>query len=307
MLPCRRLLLLFVALSACFLIGCGGKQSEHPHRNGGDEDKSEARPSDVEPAEEIQKPWIDGGAAAGWQGLDDFGRLVFRKNSKLVKYEFPAFEVTRNASDLLATAPPPGKPFGLDLSKAKLSDSDLDLLLRFPHLKSLRLPASMGDEAIATVARLEELEHLDLSGTSVTSLGLGKLGQLQELKSLMLADTGTTDDGVAALGSPAALRLLDLARTMVSDQGVKTLASIDTLGSLDLSGCAVTDEGVKAIQDLHDLEILNLSRTSVADDGIVALSSLKRLQWLKVYRTSVTTSGVERLAGKLSNHCRIDH
>lgn len=67
--------------------------------------------------------------------------------------------------------------------------------MSYVNLSSTRL----GDDDLACLDGLSDVDVLDLSGTLVTDAGLSHLWQLKRLQVLMLDGTQVTDRGLAAL------------------------------------------------------------------------------------------------------------
>jgi hypothetical protein len=109
-----------------------------------------------------------------------------------------------------------------------LSDNDLLTLADLPHLRELSLdrpswatPTGWNwrhylDTTAPTLARLTNLETLDLSGTDISDAGVARLTTLRRLKSLHLSGTAITDASLAVFKDLPALIELDVANTKVT-------------------------------------------------------------------------------------------
>ena len=83
----------------------------------------------------------------------------------------------------------------VDLSKAAITDADLDTLLQFHDLRSLDLSDTrISDKAVAVVSELPKLKRLNLAGTAVTSECGESLQKLSNLVRLNLSNTQVDDD-----------------------------------------------------------------------------------------------------------------
>jgi len=81
-----------------------------------------------------------------------------------------------------------------------VSDSDVAILRRFPHLQQLYLhDTNITDAGLAHLRDLRSLEYLSLQRTRVTDAGLVHLQTLTNLKYLYIDQCPVTADGAAAL------------------------------------------------------------------------------------------------------------
>jgi tetratricopeptide (TPR) repeat protein len=114
-------------------------------------------------------------------------------------------------------------------------------------------------KAVANLSALTQLEHLDLTGCSVTDAGLAQLRLLPNLRGLCLSNCRKiTDQGLAHLGVLTRLNKLALAGCSVTDRGLAHLAGLKNLRELDLAGCnKITEDGVAALMaDLPNCEVV---------------------------------------------------
>ena len=105
------------------------------------------------------------------------------------------------------------------------------------------------DEGLRHLARLPNLKHLDLDGTSVTDRGLTLLRDLPKLERVSLAMTRVTDAGVAHLASCDDVREVNLSWTHTGDGAIRALAGKQKL-HLFRSGNGVTDAGLARLHEL---------------------------------------------------------
>ena len=86
----------------------------------------------------------------------------------------------------------------LELNRTPLTSAALGALRELPQLRhlSLEYAAQVDDKAIPLLLALEQLESLQLSGTSVTDDGLHQLAGLAHLKGLRIGGTGVTQQAV---------------------------------------------------------------------------------------------------------------
>lgn len=134
------------------------------------------------------------------------------------------------------------------------------------HSLSLRGCQQLGDRELATLAKLPELEELDLSlidGINWRNTG----GELDDQERAVFERAqrhtgrramGPGSETLAALGSAPKLRVLDLAGArLVTAAGLAELGACATLRELDLSGCRDASAGwIAALpQELERLEV----------------------------------------------------
>lgn len=179
------------------------------------------------------------------------------------------------------------------------SEALLSCLDRFPHLRQLDFwTAPVGDEVMPAVARLEDLQELNLWGTRVGAHGLALLALRPGLRRLILP--GAVGD--LAMGHVAALlqlRELDCAGTAITDAGLRALSRLPSLTRLSLWGTRVTDAGLWHLAHFPSLRDLDLGGTAVTDGGLAALASLP-LRSLSLRDTLVTPAGLRSLRAALA-------
>jgi Leucine Rich repeat len=167
----------------------------------------------------------------------------------------------------------PDKPVtGVNLDGTARRLLDPGLLKQFGKLKRLKVcltPAT--DGRWDALARLETLESLDLSGTSLPQGLPQRLAALHELRYLNLDHCGITDDGL------------------------KSLEAFPNLEVVALHAANVTDAGLEHLEVLKGLSFLNLCNTQITDGGLDRLAQFPNLTDLLVWNTKVTREGLERL------------
>lgn len=108
--------------------------------------------------------------------------------------------------------------------------------------------AQVSDAGIRHLANLPALQHLDLTGTSITGAGLQVLHHLPELRSLSLALQTASDAGIGALRHCDKLEELRLwGPSEVGDLALRALAGKHHLRRLTI---AVTDAGIPLLHEL---------------------------------------------------------
>jgi Leucine-rich repeat (LRR) protein len=164
----------------------------------------------------------------------------------------------------------------------KLDDSAAVTIAKMKSLKKLRLSGtSIGEAMMSAIAKLSDLEELDISGCrSLSADSIAKIVDLPKLSKLNLYDTSADDTVADALARASSLSWLNLDKSGMTDAGVPSLV------------------GLKKIQFLH------LGSTTISDQSAETLSKMDSLKDLIVTRTKMTQAGVDRISGSLSD-CKI--
>ena len=123
------------------------------------------------------------------------------------------------------------------------------------HVTSLNLGGSrqLTDEGLAHLARMPQLEHLDLSeypGGRLTDRGLAVLAHLPNLRSFTMTwQRGITDAGLAGLRGSERLECVDVMGTLTGNGLLEALAGKPRLRQLR-TGRLVTDAGLPLLHDI---------------------------------------------------------
>jgi hypothetical protein len=169
---------------------------------------------------------------------------------------------------------------------------------------TLRQEGRLTDAALASVAKLKRLRHLDLSsyvGTvpygrmRFTPEGLQQLASLRDLEELWLPGHapraelfpfpklislsvgGIDDPTVKRIALCRGLRHLELLYSGVTDDGLGPIATLRGLRRLSLSSTVVTDAGMAHLRALHHLEHVELRASEVGDETLKHLAEIKTL------------------------------
>ena len=128
----------------------------------------------------------------------------------------------------------------LDLYANAISDETLDHLKPFPKLKHLDLSlTTVTDKGLEKLEPFETLQSLTLlysegfAGPTITNAGLKPLARIQQLEQLNLVGAKITDAGIDNLKSLKNLKRLTLVGTRISKDGVKRLQ--DALQDCEIS------------------------------------------------------------------------
>lgn len=161
------------------------------------------------------------------------------------------------------------------LARSRVWDEIIRLLALNPSV-TLHAQRQMTDDMLAELSRIGTITTLDLSGCKgVTDEGMRHLAKLQTLQHLNLSETSITDAGLRALSSLAGLQSIELSGTCISDDGVKALAHCDELQGLDLSGTRAGDGALGALAGKPKLSHLAIT---LSDAGLALLHELPRFK-----------------------------
>ncbi len=195
------------------------------------------------------------------------------------------------------------KTLTIRVTEEELAVTPIDGMWTESERRSLSLSGpAVTDNTLATVARMKNLQAIDLTDTSITDDGLKHLQGLTDLRHLHLrGNGGITDAGMWSLRPLTRLESLDLSATKISDAGLANLGVFSQLRSLSASGTRITDAGLPTIAAWTQLEALTLSNTKVSDRGIFLLAPLANLGSLSLDGTEVTREGANALQRGLLN------
>ncbi len=185
------------------------------------------------------------------------------------------------------------------LSGPEINDDHLERLdpKRLDVLTTLDLrDASITDDGLQHVIRIEGLQQLNLTGTTITDDGIETITALDGLRTLLVSSPEVTDDGLETISGFGQLEELNLVGTSITDLGLQHLGGLGSLTSLAISGEGITDVGLAAIvSGCPKLVRLELAGTRISDTG---LESLKALKALKTLNLNVDTDSASQTGGE---------
>jgi ankyrin repeat protein len=208
---------------------------------------------------------------------------------------------------------------GLD-AEGQMTDTALERISRLSHVRSLKIGGStkLTDEGLLHLARMPQLQHLDLSGweMQITDRGLAVLRQLTGLRRFQMCwPQRVSDAGVANLKYCNHLESVDLLGTPTGDGAIQALTGKPKLCRFK-TGSQVTDAG---LERLHDFPIFKtwqggevkyslmspdaepnhlLIDGPVTNNGLASLAGLDGLFGLSLFWhvTALTPDGLRSLA-----------
>ncbi|UCG46472.1 MAG: hypothetical protein JSU94_13315 [Phycisphaerales bacterium] len=180
--------------------------------------------------------------------------------------------------------------------KCRFRDDAFQYLSAAPSLRRIRIHRNLPltDAAMPHLARLTQLEGLDLYEKPVTDAGLGHLATLRSMKELDLRATKVTAASLAMLAGMKSLESVALPFE-VADSHLAALAQLTNLKSLDIQG-PFTDSGLEHLTALESLEELKISSPNVTDEGLAHIGKLTSLRFLSLRTGRITNRALAHLA-----------
>ncbi len=185
------------------------------------------------------------------------------------------------------------------------TDSDLarlaELTSELETITEMDLAAAKGvsDVGLKHVARIPNIERLNLSGTSVTTAGFPVVSALQKMKSLEFRSFAMDAEAIKTIVKVESLEQLILSQTSGGEADFALLCHLPELRELDLSQRAISDQAIKSLADCPKLEVLLLQRTPINGSGLLAFGAKKGppLRVLNVNATRFGEKGMPSLKG----------
>lgn len=186
----------------------------------------------------------------------------------------------------------------LDLSESSTNDGTLKYLANLKQLKVLRLGSTqVTDVGVAYLAKLPNLESLDLSGCSNLTKDVCKsLSQCRHLVHLHFADTPVDDESLKSLSNLSNLQILYLKNSSIKGPGLAYLTSLKHLHELGLHYCHnLNPDSASYIRQLPTITVLHLSKTPIDDKSLQYVSQMKYVENLDLQSTNITGEGLLEL------------
>jgi len=139
----------------------------------------------------------------------------------------------------------------------------------------------INDAEMIDLARLPDLERLDLSHTRISDEGMLNLKPAPKIKELKLFySEWITDQGLTAIKEWKHLKRLDVRGTRISDGTLEIVSRMPGLEALDIAHTEVTDVGLENLITLVNLKELAVGRGRLSNGGLIALRMLPALTHL---------------------------
>lgn len=189
-----------------------------------------------------------------------------------------------------------------------MTDAVLAQVADLDHVTGLSLAGSrqLTDDGLRHLARMPQLQRLDLTGVKLTDRGLEVLGQLPDLRRFeMTWQRGITDAGVAHLRACDHIEHVNLMGTPTGDKAIAALQGKAALHDFS-SGTLVTDAGLRLLQGFPRLKTARSEEGRAArllidgpftDGGLASLAGLEGVGELDLFWhvTGVTSNGFAHL------------
>ncbi|MBM83186.1 MAG: hypothetical protein CMJ78_21710 [Planctomycetaceae bacterium] len=151
------------------------------------------------------------------------------------------------------------------------------------------------DNDLAMVSRLDRIQALTISRTSISDSGISALAGSRELRKLSLRANHITDESLKSIARIKTLEELDLSMTQVTGSGLKYLKHLPNLRVLNLEGTPLEDAHLRHLGELRNLEILNLASTPISGVGFAAVDRFEHVKDLNLQSTKLTAEGSAHL------------
>jgi internalin A len=136
----------------------------------------------------------------------------------------------------------------------------------------------VNDVELIDIARLPNLERLDLSHTRVSDEGIRNLKAATKIRELNLYYAEQiTDQGMSGIKDWKMLKRLNLRGTRISNGTLEILSHMPQLEALDVANTQVTDNGLEFLIALTSLKTLALGRGRVGEADLSFLRMLPSL------------------------------
>lgn len=194
---------------------------------------------------------------------------------------------------------------GSSTNRKSVSNDAMAMILSLENAESLSFHGTeFNDEMLKQLKGFANLQHLDLSYSSVTEACSGSVLAMQNLNSLNLEGTSVTDEFLKQIASMESLTTLRLGTTKITDQGLAYLKDHQSLKLLDLSGCQISDSGLSKLGKPPKLQHLvlakpkrltNPSDSVITDKCVDYLLTLETLQTLEIGEATLSSESMTRL------------
>ncbi|MDO4573593.1 MAG: hypothetical protein Q4D98_00095 [Planctomycetia bacterium] len=188
------------------------------------------------------------------------------------------------------------EPVGLDFSGRVLTDDDLRLLEKVPHLRFLRL----GNRNLELLAQLPEIRELQIEEQPFSPekppLSDAALAGLKNLKRLEKLQCNVNDAWLKALEGLPELREIESGNSRnLTLEGWKSLAKIPNLKRLCLRNVTLDAEEIKVLAQIP-LEELLLSHGSLSGEKMAPFSQMRTLRKIHLSENDLKDADVARFA-----------
>ena len=229
----------------------------------------------------------------------DLGFLNSLKNLKSLSLRCP--KISNQAVATLLDMPALER---LDIAGTAIDDSGVEKLSGISRLKSLGLGglSKVTGACLTSLAKMDNLENIDLSGIEFNKEQIVSFKRLKVLKVLNLGGCKLDSAMIQAVSEVTSLKYLNLAgisgKSKISDQDLRPINKLVDLVWVNLAD-KNTEDGSKLefLESLTNLQYLNLSGAESGDEVCASIQSLTGLKQLVLERCKLTDNGLKKISG----------
>ena len=183
------------------------------------------------------------------------------------------------------------------LMKDNFGDDVVARLTRLNDLEVLILNSShLTDASIDSLLKVSRLKELALDADNISPQALNRLSDHPTLRSLSLYGRLASPNQLRQMQSWPALQQLELNATMASDQDLKYLAGCKNLRKLTLNSLReVKLLDPELLGQMNHLEELRVIGSSINDDSLSLIAQRTTLKKLNLRRSDITDDGLPSL------------
>lgn len=197
-----------------------------------------------------------------------------------------------------------GEVSAVNVRASWISDGDLLELARMPQLQRLDLSYTrISDQGLAYLKTAPKLVEVNLAyAEKIGDPAHAVIKNWKNLRKLNLRGTVIADETAASAASLPQLEVLDIADTIVGDVGIEALAAAQKLKELSMGNIRMSEVGFQSLRQLTTLSHLDLSGrrhqgpSNISERGIQAIASLRQLRVLKLGHTKFPAKSFSELA-----------
>jgi Leucine-rich repeat (LRR) protein len=197
---------------------------------------------------------------------------------------------------------------GVHLRASWITDGDLIELARLPQLERLDLSRTrITDQGLAYLKSATNLREVNLAyAEKIGDPAHAVVKQWKNLRRLNLRGTVIADETAASAAALPHLEVLDIADTIVGDVGMEALATAQSLKELSIGNIRMGEAGFQSLRQFTTLNVLDLSGrrhqgpANISDRGMEAIAALRQLRVLKLGHTKFSSKAFAALVGLTS-------
>jgi len=183
-----------------------------------------------------------------------------------------------------------GQITAVNLRASWVSDGDLLELARMPQLQRLDLSRTrITDQGLSYLKKVSTLRDVNLSyAEKIGDPAHAIVKEWKQLVRLNLRGTVIADETAAAAATLPNLEILDIADTIVGDPGIEALSGAPGLKELSMGSIRMSEVGYQSLRQFTGLRLLDLSGNRplstprLSARAVEAIASLKQLRVLKL-------------------------